>query len=365
MRSQGSRASFGFVGAAAVPHAPQMLSLPKSEDAEQVARVRAAMQKIGDAFRSAKADLVIVVGNDHGDNFLRSVPAFTFHCGPRAEGRDGHAGWWAVDGEAGYQLVEGLQAEGFDPAFTLDAPIGTWLTIPIEFSGYSRETPVVPLFVNSYLPPQPSPERCLAFGQALSRAVTRLGRRAVFIAGGGMSHYPGTAVYSEPGPDLVTDRKLLEHISSGNLRHMLSMDEVALDRSGNDELRSWLMLAGIVGERKPDVVLFEPNWHHTYGVFGWLDLDTRAEREPLWYNAIPTRRVELARALHELRMDKVAAQAWVADAAGWAARFDLSSEEREALVALDEARLRDGFGINAMLTAGAVRGVDKIRLKKA
>ena len=40
----------GIVGGAILPHAPQFLSLPKTEDHEQVARWRGAMQKGGEDF---------------------------------------------------------------------------------------------------------------------------------------------------------------------------------------------------------------------------------------------------------------------------------------------------------------------------
>ena len=354
---------YGIVGAAAVPHAPQLLSLPKTEDAAQVARVREAMKKIGDGFRALQPDLVIVIGNDHGDDFiLRSVPAFMFHCGPRAAGRDGHKGWWKVDGEAGYGLLELMQQEGFDPAFTLDAPLGTFFTIPVEFMGYSRETAVLPLFINSYVPPQPPSSRCYAFGAALARAVERAGRRAVLIASGGLSHYPGTPAYADPGPDLETDRKIFERLSEGNLRHLLSMDEKALDASGNIELRSWLVLAGAIGERKPDVAQFEPNWHHTYGTFGWTALAPEPTPK-LHYMATPTQRVELSLALHALRTDAKAAADFIADPQGFASRYELAAEEQAALVVFDEAKMRDQFGIHPLLTAGAARRLSL--LKKA
>ena len=41
-----------------------------------------------------------------------------------------------------------------------------------------------------YLPPQPTMERCYAFGQAVARAVTAMGLRTVILASGGMSHFP-------------------------------------------------------------------------------------------------------------------------------------------------------------------------------
>ena len=43
------------------------------------------------------------------------------------------------------------------------------------------------------------------------------------------------------------------------------------------------MLAGALGERRPDQAIYEENWHHTYAVFGWTntilgvgDLEPRA-----------------------------------------------------------------------------------------
>jgi hypothetical protein len=93
--------------------------------------------------------VVIVISNAHCDDFVvRCVPAFAIHCGARAQGSGGHRGWWPIDGAAGYALVRELLDLGFDPAFTLDAGLGTAFTIPLEFCGYPRKTPFLPVFVN-------------------------------------------------------------------------------------------------------------------------------------------------------------------------------------------------------------------------
>ena len=144
----------GIVGAAIVPHAPQFLTLPETEDKAQVGRVNQAMRSIGDKFRALDPDLLIVLSNAHCDDFVvHCVPAFMIHCGRRAEGSGGHRGGWPIDGEAGYALLRQLLDLGFDPAFTLDARLGTAFTIPLDFCGYPRETPFLPIFVNAYVPP--------------------------------------------------------------------------------------------------------------------------------------------------------------------------------------------------------------------
>src|SRR5580700_4297220 len=53
----------GVVGAAIVPHAPQFLTLPDTEDKAQVARVNAAMSALGERFRALGSDLLIVLSN--------------------------------------------------------------------------------------------------------------------------------------------------------------------------------------------------------------------------------------------------------------------------------------------------------------
>lgn len=337
----------GVVGAAIVPHAPQFLTLPETEDKAQVARVNAAMREIGDNFRALDPDLLIVLSNAHCDDFVvRCVPAFAVHCGTRAEGSGGHSGWWQIDGAAGYALVEELLDMGFDPAFTLDAKLGTAFTIPLEFCGYPRETPFLPVFVNAYVPPQPSPERCFAFGQALARAIERVGRRAVVLASGGLSHYPGTPLY--PHPDIETDKVIFERLAAGNLRYLLSFDTPALDRTGNVECRSLQILAGMIGDRPPQSALFEPSWHHIYAVFGWTKLAPRAAERP-HYPATAPERTGLAGAIFRLVDEAEARAAFARDRAGYAARFALADDERNALVALDRDALRERFAINPML----------------
>jgi 2,3-dihydroxyphenylpropionate 1,2-dioxygenase len=322
----------GIVGAAIVPHAPQFLTLPETEDRAQVARVNAAMRQIGDAFRAHDPDLLIVISNAHCDDFVTScVPAFALHCGVRAEGSGG---------------VRELLDLGFDPAFTLDAGLGTAFTIPLEFCGYPRETPFLPVFVNAYVPPQPSPERCFAFGRALALAIERVGRRAVVLASGGLSHYPGTPLY--PHPDLATDEVIFERLRAGNLRYLLSLDTAALDRSGNVECRALQILAGMIGDRPPQSALFEPSWHHIYAVLGWTELAPLPAERP-HYPATEPERAPLAGAIFRLVGDPAARAAFRDDPGGYTAGLGLPEDERAALAAVDRETLRDRFSINPML----------------
>jgi hypothetical protein len=132
--------------------------------------------------------------------------------------------------------------------------------IPLTHLGV--EDPVLPISVNAYLPPQPTIERCYAFGEAVARIVTGLGLRTVALASGGMSHFPGTERYAEP--DLAWDEAALARLAAGNLKSLIGYDEDELDRAGNVELRCWAAAAGMLGERKPDIVSMDASWHDNY-----------------------------------------------------------------------------------------------------
>jgi 2,3-dihydroxyphenylpropionate 1,2-dioxygenase len=345
----------GIVGAAIVSHAPQFLSRPDTEDLDQVARVQTEMLAIGDRLRALQPDLVIVMSNAHADDYVVScVPPFMVHCGDRAQGHFKHRGWWPLQGEAGYRIVEGLLDENFDAAFTLDARLGTAFTIPLDFCGYAREAPFLPIFINAYVPPQPSPARCFAFGRALARVLERAGLRAVILASGGLSHYPGTPQY--PHPDVETDRVIFERLKAGNLSYLMSFDSAALDRTGNVECRVLQVLAGAIGNRMPDSALFEPSWHHVYAVFGYTHLITPATT-PLYYPATPSRQSRLAQAIFALVNEDSAVASFTADAAAFAAKYELAADQIAPFVALDGDALRDRFSINPMLTFQAKRRI--------
>ena len=348
----------GIVGAAIVSHAPQLLTLPATEDHAQVARIKTAMREIGESLRKLNPDLVIVISNCHAEQLVvNCVPSFLIHCGDRAAGMDRHSGDWLIDGAAGNDLLRRLMHEGFDPAFTLDLELGTAFTIAYDFCGFSRETAFLPLFVNAYVPPQPLPERCFAFGKALARCVERMGRRAIIIASGGLSHFPATPMY--PTPDVETDRVIFDRIASGNLLYLMSFDETRLDRSGNIEGRSLQILAGAIGDRKPDITMFEPSWHHVHAAFGWTRPWNPEPYVP-YYPGFSVQHTQLARAIHALINDTDARTRYLNDRRAYAVQYRLTPDESEALVTLDEDRLRERFSINPMMTLQAkIRTGDK------
>lgn len=347
----------GVVAAAGVPHAPQFWSMPDTEDPGQVEAMRRAMAKIGQRLQGYQPDVLIMLGNDHTENYFKAcVPSFSVHCGLSVGGRFGSRSFQHLGaGELGYDVVEQLQSRGFDPAFTNYAELSYAYGIPLDFCEIAEDLPVLPVFVNAYLPPQPSPERCFAFGAALHEACVNLGLRAIMIGSGGMSHYPGTGQYAHP--DVETDKTLLGAFQSGDTRRVLSYDIKDLDDTGNLELLPWIALAGAVGQRTPDVWEFAPSWHHVYTAIGWTEpIDrTRGDRYRRYYPAVQPALERASDALYALRYDIGGACArYHADQRAFAAEYQVEPTVAEALVDFDDEALL-AAGLHPFLVSGAKR----------
>lgn len=320
------------IGGAMLPHAPQFFTLPDTEDKAVVAAVKTVAAEIGDKLRAQKPDLWIIFSNDHAEQFFHTAcPPFTVHVGGEATGDfAGRKFHWKVPSEIGFEIVRQLYRQNFDPAFTSTAKIDYAIGIPLTHLGHTD--PVLPIYVNAYLPPQPTMERCYQFGQAVARTVTSLGLKTVILSSGGMSHFPGTDRYSSP--ELSWDQKVLEKLKAGNLKSLIGFDETELDDTGNIELRCWACAAGALGERKPDVVSMDPSWHHNYASLGWTGGQAEAVHAA-HYPSIKPELVELTSALHELAHDSDKRAQYMADAAAYADRFSLPPDQREALIKLD------------------------------
>ena len=338
--------SRAIAGGAMLPHAPQFFTLPETEDRQTVAAVQAVAARIGEKLKALQPEVWISVSNDHAFQFFQAVaPPFAFHVGGEATGEfAGRKFSYRIASELSFRVVRELYRMGFDPAFTSTAQVDYALGIPLSHLGV--DAPVLPLFVNAYLPPQPPMERCYALGRALAQVLERLGVRAVLVASGGMSHFPGTERYSNP--ELAWDERALEPLRAGNLRSLLAYDEKELDDTGNIELRCWAVAAGALGERKPDIVQMNPSWHHNYASLAWWTPPPE-ERQAPHYPSIAPELARLTDALHRLANDARARGRYLADPAAFAGEAGVPREQAAALAAMDMKALA-AMGVHPLVS---------------
>ncbi|HEV8615377.1 MAG TPA: hypothetical protein VGU22_07765 [Methylomirabilota bacterium] len=258
-----------LVAAVACPHTPQLLVRPDTEDRELVLRVHAAYARVKALLTEARLDAICLIAGDHIEGFfLDAVPAFAVYAGAGVSGQFGrYAYTFPVHEPLARAILEnGIERE-FDLTYSQDVRLDYAFYVPLHFAAPQPAVPIVPLYVNVYLPPQPTPRRCYAWGRALREILDARPERVALMASGGMSHYPGTDRYASP--DFDWDRQMLATLTEGRGAETARLTGEELDKAGNVELRTWITLLGAVGDARAEVVCYEPSWHHGNAMVTW------------------------------------------------------------------------------------------------
>lgn len=337
-------------------HAPALFLRQPGEDPAQLDATIAAMRQLGRVLDETKPDALIVVGLDHLEAFSLDVsPAFAVVVGPEVVGSFGSKQYRvAVDQTLARALLEGCLKRDLDIAFCHKAFMGHAFVVPFEYILEERQIPIVPLFVNVYVPPLPQPHRAYQLGRAIREIVSARKERIAILASGGMSHYPGTDKYGYP--DFDFDQYLLQVIERGELASLLTLSSQKLDEMGETELLTWYVLFGAVGNQRGQVLSYQPTWHHGLGVINF-PLATPLEGPPLpeplpkaieassagyrYYKFPEPESYNLNRLLYTLRMRSDERRRFVRDMDGMLAEYQLRPEEKAAMKTLEPLKVAE------------------------
>ena len=254
------------VAAMATMHAPQLFTRPPEEDPKQLDAGIAAMGKLGKVLDETKPDALIIFASDHMETFfLKGVPTFAVIAGDRANAIFAGKTWSPPIHQAlAEDILEQLVRRDFDMTYSQDAELGHSFAAPFEWVLQGRDIPVVPIFVNTYLPPLPSPRRAAALGRAIAEIVASRPERVAVLASGGMSHYPGTANYYTP--DYEFDHWCIRELENGHSESFLDLTVEQLDEVGNTEMLPWAAVLGAVGTQHMELLSYQETAHHGHAV---------------------------------------------------------------------------------------------------
>src|SRR6266567_8599416 len=275
-----------LVAAMGTVHAPQLFVRPPSEDPAQLDADIAAMRLLGKDLDEAKPDVALVIGNDHMETFfLTSVPTFAILAGERSRAEFARKNYdLPIHQGLAEDLLDKLVNAGFDMAYSQDAVLGHAFAAVYEWVIEDRKIPVVPIFVNAYLPPLPTPRRCQELGKVIAKVIAARPERVAIIASGGMSHFPGTWKY--PKPDFEFDYWAIAQMEKGNHEALLNLTSEQLDVVGNTEMLSWMIMFGMIGDQPGELITYQPTWHHGHAVMRFIpnkkNTPTTPEPAPTW-----------------------------------------------------------------------------------
>src|SRR5580704_16474157 len=146
-----------IVAAMATVHAPQLFTRPPTEDHAQLDADIAAMRELGKTLDETKPDVIVVIGSDHLETFfLSAVPTFAIVAGLDSKASFAGRNYSLPVDPLAEELLDKLVAKGFDMTYSQDAILGHSFAAVYEWVIEGRAIPVVPLFVNTYLPPLPT-----------------------------------------------------------------------------------------------------------------------------------------------------------------------------------------------------------------
>ena len=331
-------------------HAPALFLRQPGEDPAQLDATIAAMRRLGRVLDETKPDALIVVGLDHLEAFSLDVsPAFAVVVGPEVSGSFGRKQYRvAVHQKLARAILDGCLKRDFDMAFCHKAFMGHAFVVPFEFILEKRQIPIVPLFVNVYVPPLPQPHRVYQLGRAIAEIAAEFGGRVAILASGGMSHFPGTEKYGYP--DFNFDQYLLGVMERGEQSSLLQLTSEKLDEVGETELLTWYLVFGAIGNQRGQTLSYQPTWHHGLGVINF-PLATPLEGPPVvndlpranenssagyrYYKFPEPESYNLNRLLYNLRMSRDERQRFMDDMDGVVTEYQLRPEEVLALKTLE------------------------------
>lgn len=283
-----------FVAAMAASHAPNMLLDPGAEWEEfmtlhyrmapQAAGTRPSLevqrklrQDAEKAFAVLRADLdaarpdvLIVVANDQFVNFFfDNIPTFFVTLADEVQGRFTRYRFnYRNDAELGRAILEAGVGAGLDLSFGEDIELQHTQMVPLHFLLPEPDIPILPIFVNTWIDPLPTPARCYALGDLIRQVADASPHRVAMLATGGLSHFPGSPRIGEI--DTSFDEGLLRQMRDGAGPALAELTLEQLRQSGNSEFLNWMVTVGAVSDTPASETFYMPDHVATgWGFASW------------------------------------------------------------------------------------------------
>jgi 2,3-dihydroxyphenylpropionate 1,2-dioxygenase len=249
-------------GSATRPTVDQQKKLRKDAE-ESFAALRADME-------AARPDVLIVVANDQFVNFFwNNVPTFFVTVADEVKGQfTRHNFHYRNHKELGRAIVRRGMQQGIDFSFGEHIELQHTQVVPLYFLLREPKIPILPIYVNTWVDPAPSPRRCHQVGELIREVADQSNERIAILATGGLSHFPGSPRIGEI--DTRFDHKLLQLMREGKGRNLADYSVEELLQAGDSEFLNWMVVIGTVGDAKAAYTSYMPDFVATgWGFVSW------------------------------------------------------------------------------------------------
>lgn len=274
-----------IVAGVACSHVPLMASPKQWERLPEEERIhlRTGFERARKIIEEAHPDVLITFADDHFDRcFYDNLPAFLVGVGEEAAG-PAVAGFDVpqvrlpiASDLARYIVREGLEG-GVDFAFSEELALDHAEIAPMTHLTPRWDIPIIPIVVNAFAPPMPSPKRCFDVGAFVGRCIERWPEktRVAVLGTGGLSHWvgpPQTGKINEEFDRWFLDCLLNREIAEVTGRYARYEDLEAVAGNGGHEIRDWLAVAGAMSQKlRPELLAYKPvkRWSTGTGIMAW------------------------------------------------------------------------------------------------
>lgn len=231
------------------------------------AAAQAALDRLSAEIREARLDALIVIGDDQKELFLEeNLPGLLVYCGkslphkmraPKREWVDWFAAvqsrYYLENGSVEFPVAHDLARHLIAELVLREFDVSTCDRLPrgegvghafafvhqrlFRFAQAAPIVPIVPVFLNTYYPPnQPTPARCYLLGRAMRAAVESYPKpgRVGVLGSGGLSHF---------AIDEALDREVIDALKAKDGDRLMRIPRRKLN-SGSSEIRNWIAMAG-------------------------------------------------------------------------------------------------------------------------
>ena len=249
-------------GSASRPTLEQQKKL--RQDAEKAfAVLRADLER-------AKPDVLIVVANDQFVNFFwNNIPTFFVTVGDEVKGQfTQHKFHFKNHKELGKAIVRAGMENGIDFSYGEHIELQHTQNVPLYFLLPKPTIPILPIYVNTWVDPAPSPRRCYQVGELIRAVADRSPERVAILATGGLSHFPGSPRIGEI--DESFDHQLLDVMRQGKGKSLVEYSVRDLLQAGDTEFLNWMVVVGAIGDAKASYTAYMPDFVATgWGFVSW------------------------------------------------------------------------------------------------
>ncbi|MBI2359721.1 MAG: hypothetical protein HYV04_12630 [Deltaproteobacteria bacterium] len=219
---------------------------------------------------ASNPDVLIVVANDQFVNFsFNNIPTFFVSLADEVRGRfTRHKFYYRNHKELGRAVLKAGMEKGVDFSFGEHVELQHTQVVPLHFILPEPTIPILPIYVNTWVDPIPTPRRCYQVGELIREVAVASRERVAIVATGGLSHFPGSPRIGEI--DTRFDHELLELLRAGKGRALADYSLEQVLQAGDSEFLNWMVVVGCVGEAKAAATFYIPDHVATgWGFVSW------------------------------------------------------------------------------------------------